>query len=171
MNFNVQFRCILLWDSVPAGIVTAVGLTDSEKLDKGRSLAARRGYYEVEGRTPDGQSRTFRVPTDLLTHLQRHGPTPKFYDALLLSFALNDWSHVYRGLKREEYEEGYCFVAQPPKRYRSHDIELPPPPGLVFLVFVRSDGIVMDWEWRKVDENDPTRPKDWHTAFGEEIRP
>jgi len=130
-----------------------------------------RGYYEIEGKGLSSEAVTFQVPSAFLQHLQRKGPVSKFFDAYLLAEVLSNPLHILRGLKREDYDEGLCYVAFPSKRYRGHEIELPPPPGLIFLVFVRSDWVVMDWEWRKVDDEAPSYPTNWKVDFAEEVWP
>jgi len=134
-------------------------------------MADKKGYSAVEGLGPTGENCTFWVSISLLKHLQRYGPHQKFYDALLLPEALLKRLRIFQGLNRDGYDGGYGYVSLPSKRYRSHDVELPPPPGLLFIVFVRQDFVVMDWEWRKIHEGNSTYPKDWENDFDKEIWP
>jgi hypothetical protein len=47
-------------------------------------------------------------------------------------------------------------------------IELPPPPGMVGVVFVNPNhrgNIVLDWEWRPEDPDTPGWPEGWQDDF------
>jgi hypothetical protein len=116
-------------------------------------------------------SRDFFVPIAKLEHLQRSGPKQHFYDALLLGEVLSRPKVVFCGLEREDFNAAYCYAKIPSKRYRSHDVELPPLPGYTFLVFVRQDFVILDWEWRKADPSNPDYPENWETDFGEKVWP
>ena len=94
--------------------------------------------------------------------LSRHRVDPRFYRLLLLSEVLSDPTAIFQGWEREGQDGGLCYVGSPAKDYRSESIEVPPPPGKVFLAFVTSRGKVSEWRWEDSDEDDPHFPKGYN---------
>ena len=135
-------------------------------------MPGRKGYLSIEGMDPSGSGkREFFVPQSKLEHLQRNGPKQHFYDALLLGEVLSDPVVVFQGLQREDFDAAYCYVKVPSKRFRSHDLQLPPFPGCTFLAFIRDDFVILDWEWRKIDSSCPGFPVNWQTDFRKRLWP
>lgn len=56
--------------------------------------------------------------------------------------------HLYQGWSRPDKEDCYVYVGKPARDFKSLNIETPPPPEMVFLVFVLPDGTIDDWAWR-----------------------
>ena len=133
------------------------------------------GYRLVTGMAPDGGGTwDFLVSIDMLQHLERYGPGPKFYDAFLLKGILESPSAVFQGLKREGFEEAHCYSGLPPHRKRSSSIQVPPPPGKVFTIYVKTDHrghIVLDWDWRPAHPDKPGYPLDCESDFGRQTWP
>jgi len=68
---------------------------------------------------------------------------------------------VLKGWKREGYENALIYVGRPDRDFRNTTIETPPPPGMVFLVFVTPDTFtISDWRWEFSDKNGPDAPED-----------
>jgi hypothetical protein len=85
---------------------------------------------------------------------------------------LQDPTSLFEGLNRTEFDDGYCYCGVPERKYKFGQtgaiIDLPFPPGFVFVVFVniQPDGLtITGWENRKCDPNDPLRPNGWATDF------
>lgn len=136
-------------------------------------MANRAGHNSFIGIDELGSECEFFVPIDLLRHLERFGPLVQFYDAFLLPRVAKEPIRIFRGLKREEHEQSLCYVAKPSKRYRGDRIWIPAPKQRVFLMFVRADKTVLDWEWRaEVEYNGRDGfPENWTADFDEEIWP
>jgi hypothetical protein len=59
-----------------------------------------------------------------------------------------DTQLIFRGWSRPDKEDCYVYAGRPDRDYRALNIETPPPPEMMFLVFVLPDGIIDDWNWR-----------------------
>jgi hypothetical protein len=109
----------------------------------------------------------------MVQELERSGPRQKFYDTRLIKGVLESPTAVYQDLQREGYSEAYCYCGLPPSRFRTSEIEIPPPPGRVFLVFVAvgvRGNIVLDWEWRAA-HNDKLGHLMDDSCFGRQLWP
>jgi hypothetical protein len=69
---------------------------------------------------------------------------------------------IYGGWSRPGKEKCYVYVGHPENDYHrlSPTICVPAPPGMLFLVFVREDGMIDDWIWRESSVEDPEAPRD-----------
>jgi hypothetical protein len=112
--------------------------------------------------------------------LAEYGPAWKFLDARLIPETVDDPTAIFEGLNRQGLEEGVCYVTVPSRRWirdggeAGGTIEAPSPPGRVFLVFAarREWGfVILDWEWREADSDNPGCPNDWGRDFGRKIWP
>lgn len=65
---------------------------------------------------------------------------------------------IYKGWFRQGKDDCYVYVGTPDGDHRSLSIHTPPPPGMVFLVFVLPDGSIDDWNWRPA-KKDTTEPE------------
>ena len=103
-------------------------------------MPAPPGYFALTGLQPDGEGHCqFLVAKKYVDALQTAGPTWKFYNLHLLPEILNDPVVIFQGLNREDLNGGYCYSGLPSKKMKSSTITLPPPPGMVALVFVAPD--------------------------------
>jgi hypothetical protein len=127
------------------------------------------GYLTIEGVSPVSRGPcTFLVARQKVDNLQRYGPSSKFYDLALLPEVLKTPDAIFRGLKREGLTDSYGYSRSPSRRWQSATIELPPPPGLVFVVFINRDHrgyVVLDWEMRKTHPSDRGHPLRWEDDF------
>lgn len=126
------------------------------------------------GITPDGQSDAeFFILRDDISFLKRHGPTWRYEDAALLQDALATPDCTFEDLKRKEYGVaiGYCYCVKPNRCYGDDGKPQPPPPDMVFIVFVRVDFgyVVFHWEWRQEDRSDLRHPLGWRNDFGRRL--
>lgn len=79
---------------------------------------------------------------------------------------------VLQDLKRHETEESLCYCGRPSHDFRGLQIETPPPPGMVFCVYVTKTGKMTRWKWEKSDQNDPDLPENSnHNRFGRIVWP
>jgi hypothetical protein len=132
-------------------------------------------YLPAPGRDPHtGEEREFFVSRSELEKLEEFGPKQKFLDARLIEETLRDPDVIFQGLKRPGYNDGYCYAKVPSCWWFEADsgpIEAPPPPDMVFLVFVRPIWglVVFDWEWRPEDSSDPYHPEQWKAYFEKKL--
>jgi hypothetical protein len=142
-------------------------------------MAVPRGYVLTVGVRPSGAgSVDFGVSKDAIKHWQTYGPAWKFRDAAMIPEAVQAPTAIFEGLNRDGLEEGVCYATVPSGRRireggeRAGTIDGPSLPKRVFLVFAaeRDWGfVVLDWEWREADSDDPGCPKDWDKDFGRRI--
>ncbi len=110
-----------------------------------------------------------------LEKLQMAGPTQKFFDARLIEQVLISPDVIFKGLKREGFEDGYCYSKVPSCRWvggiGEDPIKIPPPPDVVMLVFIKPDKgrLVFDWELRPEQRESPGHPENWESNFEERI--
>lgn len=77
---------------------------------------------------------------------------------------------IFQGLQREGHEESLCYAGLASHRYSGQGNELPPPPGMTFAVYIRSDDVLIRWDWEQADGN-LTYPLNYKTRFGPQLWP
>lgn len=129
-------------------------------------MADASGFFVEMGRDSSGKGECeFRISESKLRHFLRYGPAHKFFEAMSLPYILRNPSVIFMGLKRENLENGYCYVGIPPHRYIDHNITAPPHPGFVFAVFTDGEHRIFDWRWERADPTMPGHPIDSTTRF------
>lgn len=124
------------------------------------------GDAEIEGIAPSGQeSCQFRVARSLLDRIWRDGPEHKAYEVWNVKDTLQKPTAVFEGLNRDNFKASYCYVGNPEEGYSNDGERRPWDPRFVFLVYVRDDLRVLDWEKAKADEQNPKLPQDWKSRF------
>ena len=108
---------------------------------------------------------TVRIEQAHIDGLTRHGVRARFFRLLLVEGMLADPMVVFQGWEREGHDNDLCYVGRPERDFRSGSIEVPPPPGMVFVVFVTASGKVSEWRWEKSDEENPEFPEDYKARF------
>lgn len=128
----------------------------------------------VSPNTGTGANQAF-ISRDMLLNLVENGPEYKLNDAWCIPDVLDYPKVIFEGLNRSEYEDGFCFSGLPEKRRTSQDREtVDSPQFMVFLVFAQYQDdklIVLDWEWRREDRNNPGYPLGWKDAFKRQTWP
>jgi hypothetical protein len=128
-----------------------------------------RGFRGLIGLCPSGEGECqFLVRQQYLDHLYKNGPEWKFYNLHILPEILGDPKAIFEGLRRDDFEGGYCYSGYPSKRMQGNSIVLPIPPETVAVVFVNPSvrgNVVLDWEWRPDDPDEPGRPEAWQDHF------
>jgi hypothetical protein len=84
------------------------------------------------------------------SHLQRYGHEKQLARIMLVHHVMDPDStlRIYQGWSRPGKDDCYVYAGKPEREFKSLTIETPPPPGIVFLVFVLPDGTIDDWTWR-----------------------
>ena len=134
------------------------------------------GAIPVSGKCPytfadDAQ---FLVSRAMIDDLQKNGPKWKYYDAHLLMEALENPSAIFSGLRRTNFQDGFCYSLLPELRWHDDQTKVAPPPIKVFAVHVhpKDDGLhVLDWEWRIANPKEPDVPNRWRIHFTRKIWP
>jgi hypothetical protein len=134
-------------------------------------MSVPRGYYSVKGLCPDGRGTCeFCVSINYVEHLQRIGPTWRFWNLHIIPEILGNPVAIFKGLQRDDFEDGFCYSGKPSKRMLDSRVEAPLKPDTVAVVFVHQESrgtIVLDWEWRVQDLDQPGWPDQWREDFQE----
>jgi hypothetical protein len=135
-----------------------------------------RGYVSVRGKNPFGNEEIeVFLSKEKVDNLERYGPEWKFKAAFSIPDLLQNPCVIFKGLKRENFEEAYCYSGVPTLWLQQIDpkIEIPFPPGRIFAVYVGKNPdqrlVILDWEKRKEDPQHRGYPENWKTDFGEPI--
>jgi len=108
----------------------------------------RTGYYSIEGFWPGERSPIeFYVAQQKVDYLQRCGQSSVYYGLHSAIEVLKAPGAIFEGLQREGQGRSYCFSGVP-RRY-SEDTEMPPPPGMVFVVYMTSNRVIFEWRWER----------------------
>ena len=109
--------------------------------------------------SPDRETWTVGIAQSKLEILQKFGHAVKQARILLVRDVLSDTREIFQGWSRPDTDDCLVYVGSPGHDYRGPTIEVPPPKGMVFLVFVLPDGTIDDWNWRPVTTEDATMPE------------
>ena len=127
------------------------------------------GDTHIEGVNPGGDDLCqFRLSKNLAEKVRKDGPGHKFFELQLVLETLQRPKVIFEGLERESFQASFCYVSKPDRRYSNDGECWPPVPGRVFLVYVRDDLRVLDWEWHPAAVHDPDIPDDTENRFGRE---
>ena len=143
-----------------------------------------KGYTFTNGKHPHRPGTCeFKIPTDLIERYLRYGPAHKFFDLHLLPHILQHPMAIFEGLEREEQQNGLCYAGIPPFIRRESKaaisrgraeldlLELPPPPGMTFAVFMTVRYVIFDWRWERADVNNAGHPTEWEVRFDKRLWP
>jgi hypothetical protein len=108
---------------------------------------------------PDQETWKVGIAPSLLETLQKKGHAVKQARILLVRDVLDDTSEIFQGWSRPETDDCFVYTGNPGCDYRGPTIQVPPPPNMIFLVFVLRDGTIDDWNWRPLKADDPTMPE------------
>jgi hypothetical protein len=108
---------------------------------------------------PDQETWKVGIASGLLEVLQKKGHVVKQARILLVSEVLSDTREIFQGWSRPGTDDCFVYAGNPGHDYRGPTIEVPPPPNMIFLVFVLRDGTIDDWNWRLLEADDPTLPQ------------
>lgn len=121
-----------------------------------------RWRIEFDARLPSDPERgTWKVgiAPALLDALRTNSHTVKQMRIMLVEEVLADPSAIFEGWSRPDTDDCFVYVGRPDRDFRGRGIETPPPVGMLFLVFIFSDGTIDDWNWRKARGDDSDLPE------------
>jgi hypothetical protein len=123
------------------------------------------GYLTVIGFDPsgNGEEREFKILTNRVDHLQRNGPTHKYYELLSVAEVLKGPEFIFEGLQRDGQENAYCYIGKP--QQHGSGWQGPTERNMVFLVCVTERFTIFEWGWEREDENNPGLPFDTKRRF------
>jgi len=80
---------------------------------------------------------------------------------------------IYSGNKRLEPVAGLCYCGIPTYRFTNGGSQCPPPPMMIFMVFVNGNSEVFDWSWEKAfaDSHGRLIPENVNTRFEGRVWP
>ena len=137
------------------------------------------GFHQFEGQSPDGTGRCwFAIANDSLTSLLRAtGNRHKLLEAFAIPEIVSSPKGSWQGWGRTGQEQALAYAGIPSGRYMSASIELPCPPGKVFVVYVSARPMqtghlkIIKWGWVEGDPNRSGFPVDHETRFGRRLWP
>jgi hypothetical protein len=130
------------------------------------------GYFVEQGLDPSGVgSREFKISQSHVRHFMINGPASKFFESLSIPSTLQNPSAIFRGLEREEQEDGYCYAGAPESRYLENNITAPAPKGMIFTIYVNALFQVFEWRWEHVDPTEQGCPINFLARFTEKVWP
>jgi hypothetical protein len=121
-----------------------------------------RWIYECSAIDPRDTSCTWKVGIEeqYFRFLQSHGDERRLARLKLVKETLDDPIRIYEGWSRLDKDDSYAYVGRPRHNFHSGSIELPAPPGRLFLVFVLLGGTIDEWTWRPIlAEDTPDTPQ------------
>lgn len=133
-------------------------------------------YYTIEAFCDQKRIRKLRIPQEVALAALKYGPQWKFFelrgdDSLSgkgssVREVLLDPQVIFGGV-REYRPGGLCYCGVPNQRWTNGGVQCPPPPNMVFTVFVNPRDEVYLWRRERVDETESFFPIGWKTRFGE----
>ena len=116
-------------------------------------------FDAIDSSNPEGSAWKVGIAPALLDVLRTNSHTVKLMRIMLVKEVLIGPCAIFGGWSRPEKDDCFVYAGRPNRDYRGKQIETPPPPGMIFLVFVLPDGTIDDWSWRRVLEDDPGLPQ------------
>jgi hypothetical protein len=117
----------------------------------------------------DGEE-SFYVSKRMLAKLEKRGPTWKYEDAAFIDEVLPSPAAVFEGLKREGFEDCLCYSGVPERDWSGPEPDHVPRVGMVFVIYIASR-MIIDWDWRKEDDERAGHPEDWQQDFTRRLWP
>ncbi len=144
------------------------------QLPKAGQVVAIPDYIPLAARSPyKGQTEIEVLVSKVhLEHLEKYGPTRKFFDSILIPEILESPTAYFKGLNRMPFQLGFCYSGVPSCRWFDDQTKMPLPPLMVFLVYVvplGGDHFVLDWNWRFADPTMPGYPKNWRKDYTRQL--
>jgi hypothetical protein len=91
--------------------------------------------------------------------LQKNGDIVKLVRLALVEEVVSGPIRIVRGWERPDTEQCLVYVGKPDRDFHGPRIEKPPPPNMLFVVFVLPDGTIDYWNWRPTAADDPFMPE------------
>jgi len=116
------------------------------------ATADTKGWIHFTGKKPDGSDgQEFKLPSAIVLHLSSKGPYKKFLEVF--------------SMERDEFNDGFCYCGIPAEKYVTEDAKVPPPPGMVFLIFVNKEFAIFEFRWEKMCKTNSNYPENYDTRF------
>ena len=126
-------------------------------------------FWIVSAFNPSGPAPVeIRIYHQTLVKMEEEGPEYVFWAVKSAKQTLESPTGVFRGLKREGHDEWVCYCGLP-FRYTNRNVECPPTPGHVFLVFVSKGRVLKKYRWEKCDPIRQDLPEGWNERFDEPL--
>ena len=109
--------------------------------------------------------------------LRATGNRQKLLEGFAIPEVVSSPKGAWQGWGRPGQENAYAYAGIPSGRYLSASVELPCPPGKVFVVYVSARPMqsghlrIIKWGWVEQDPNRPGFPVDHETRFGRRLWP
>jgi hypothetical protein len=104
--------------------------------------------------------------------VEEYGLAWKYHNAELVHDVLQTPLSVWRGLSRDNFENGFCYAGRPEYSLDEEGEEIAMPGDRLFLAFVKchhNSLVVFDWEFRRCETDDCNIPINAATDFEEKI--
>lgn len=103
----------------------------------------------------------FDISKRVLDEFAEIGLPWKYYNAELIQEILQEPCSIFKGLKRPNFENGFCYAGRGTYSLDDDGSEVAFPDNRLFVVFVgyvEHSLIVLDWEFRECDPDDINIP-------------
>jgi hypothetical protein len=125
----------------------------------------------LDGLDPSGSgTREYWIEKDLLQFFYKKGLLHKFHSAKLVKELLTSPAVIFEVLEQEGQEAALCYAGLASCRYTNEGHQVPAPKGKTFAVYIRSDDVIVGWDWELADDN-LTYPQDYRERFGKQLWP
>ena len=121
-----------------------------------------RWLYSFQAIDPKDPSKQWEigVPEWLFSEYRKHSHNVKLARlALVDEIFPSGTTRIYGGWSRPDKDDCFVYEGRPERDYRNIRIEVPPPPGMAFLVFVLPCGTIDDWTWRPLNDDENNLPE------------
>ena len=134
-------------------------------------MTTRANCVSLVGLDPSGtETREFWIEKDFLRSFYVKGAMDRWKAAYSVAEVLKSPAVIFQGNGSEGHDEVLVYAGLASHRYSRHGNELPPPPNMTFVVYVREDGVISWWDWVKADPN-LTYPLNYLYRFGPQLWP
>ena len=127
----------------------------------------KRNWFTEEEEKCRGE---FDLSARALEEIAAIGLRWKFFNVDLIPDVLQDPCSLFRGLRRPNFENGFCYAGRPAYSLSDEDKQIAFPDNRLFVVFVRHVDhslVVLDWEFRECDADDINIPINANIDFEE----
>jgi len=121
-----------------------------------------RWKYELTTKLPESPNKevwNVGVHEQKINLLLKNGHKVRLCRLDIVKEVLSDPLAIYGGWARPDKEDCFVYVGKPAHDRRGPTIETPPPPKMLFVVFILPDGTIDDWNWRPQSESDQNVPQ------------
>lgn len=108
---------------------------------------------------PEDETWEVGIHDSTYRHIVENSHSTRLARIILVKEVLESPTALIQGWSRPGKEDCWVYIGRPARDYRSPRIDVPAPPGKLFLVFVLPDGTVDHWTWRDESEQDPEVPE------------